>query len=145
MPVSQEILQLTHDTEFIDTHEHLLEESTRILPPDQSPRPGQSLQDFGVLFSHYAHSDLLVAGMPEQDMQQLLSPAVDAADKWPLVEPYYEHARYTGYLRNVRESVRMLFDEDDIRANNHGAITDKIRKMTRPGYYRHILKDVSRL
>ena len=145
MTVSQEILQLTEETEFVDTHEHLLEESTRLLPPDQSPRPGQSLQDFAVLFSHYADSDLLVAGMPEQDMQRLLSPDVDAADKWPLVEPYYEHARHTGYLRNVRESVRMLFDEDDIRSDNYAAITDKIREMTRPGYYRHILKDVSRL
>jgi len=64
MPAFSEILELVEKTPFIDTHEHLLEESTRLQGPENAVRPERALKDFSVLLSHCADSDLVVAGLP---------------------------------------------------------------------------------
>ncbi|MDA0991929.1 MAG: hypothetical protein O3A51_14410, partial [Verrucomicrobia bacterium] len=142
MALNPSILELAEQTPFVDTHEHLLEESTRCNPA-QVGRRAQTLQDFSVLLSHYADADLRVAGMPADALAQLFSSTVDPVDKWTLLAPYYALTRQTGYLLNVRESLRRLFGESDLRADNVLAISEKIRAAIRPGYYAHVLQDVS--
>ena len=145
MSVSAEILELVEQTPFVNTHDHLLEESTRLKGPEQSSHPGQSLRDFGVLLSHYADSDLMVAGLSPEACASLLSPGIEPGDKWKLVAPFYERARHTGYLQNVRESVRLLYGVDDLSADTVQVVSDRVDAMIRPGYYEHVLKEVSRI
>jgi hypothetical protein len=135
------IAALVDSTPFVDTHEHLLEESTRLDPPDRG-RVFQTQTDFSVLFSHYADSDLTVAGMPPADLAELARRDVEPAAKWQLVEPYYQRAAQTGYLLNVRESVRALYGHDDLNADNVDDISAQIAAMIRPGFYQRILADV---
>ncbi|MCP4643694.1 MAG: amidohydrolase family protein [bacterium] len=142
-PPDGTIRNLVDATPFVDTHEHLWPESKRVqdkTDPDANPVP-----DFGMLLSHYADSDLQVAGLPPQDYKKLISPGLEPHDKWKIVAPYYERCRHTGYLRCVRESVRALYDEDDIRGDNCQAISDKLREQVQPGYYRRILRDVANI
>lgn len=145
MSLAEEISQLVEETPFVDTHEHLLEESTRLQGPEGAARPERALKDFSVLLSHYADSDLMVAGLPPADYQQFFRPDVLPRDKWKLVGKYYERARHTGYLQNVRESVRMLYGIDDLSADTVQEVSDRIAALIKPGYYRHVLKAVSLL
>ena len=64
---------------LVDTHEHLIEEKQRFEGATSSRVP---CDDWALLFSHYLNSDLLVAGMPQADMNRFLSPKVEPAAKW---------------------------------------------------------------
>jgi uncharacterized protein len=145
MERTQEILGLAEATPFVDTHEHLLEESTRLAGPVGAKQPARALKDFAVLFSHYADNDLLSAGMPRADFDRFFSPDVDPREKGRLVAPWYERSRLTGYMRNVRESVRILYGEDDVTVDNAERLSRKVADMIRPGYYRRVLVDAARL
>ena len=147
MGMSSDIRNMIELTPFVDTHEHLWEESVRLKAaagPIDDPRKLPA-PDFGLLFSHYADSDLHVAGLSPEGMAKLLSYDTPLDEKWALVEPYYERSRHTGYLQNVRESVRMLYGEDDIHGRNYEKISEKLRKQIRPGFYEYVLRDVSKV
>ena len=144
MNLAADIRKLVDATLLVDTHEHLLEEATRLLP-DAPARQWQAARDFSVLLSHYADDDLVVAGMPPEGLQTLQNPQVAPRDKWRAMAPYYARARHTGYLQSVRMTLRALYGVDDLNEENCEAVSDKIAAMIRPGYYRHILKDVARL
>jgi hypothetical protein len=140
-----EILALAERTPLVDTHEHLLEERTRLAGPSGGMWPAQSLKDFAVLLSHYADSDLLSAGMPQADYARFFSPDIGPQEKWRLVEPWYERSRLTGYMSNVRESVRILYGEEDLCAGTVERVSQKVSNLITPGYYGQILREASGL
>jgi len=134
---------LVDRTPLVDTHEHLPPEADRLADlekKDATPAP-----DFGVLMNHYTDSDLHVAGMPGKDYRKVISRGLAPKDKWKLVAPYYERCRHTGYQLCVRESVRGLYGEEDIREDNCEAISQRIREDIRPGFYRKILRDAANI
>jgi predicted TIM-barrel fold metal-dependent hydrolase len=137
------IRQIVDATPMVDTHEHLWEEARRISALDKHGEGGVPAPDFGMLFAHYVDSDLLVSGMPHESVGKLTRHDLDPKAKWALIEPYYERIRLTGYGRCVRESVRCLFGEDDLRADNAEQISQKLREGVRPGFYRHVLQGIS--
>ncbi|MBI5093518.1 MAG: amidohydrolase family protein [Candidatus Hydrogenedentes bacterium] len=141
MAVSGEIRDLIEKTPFVDTHEHLLDERTRL----RRAAAGEIPTDIGYLFSHYADSDLIVAGMSADDWKRVTTVGLDAKDKWKLIAPCYARTRHTGYLQNVRESVRMLYGEDDIRDDNFQAISDKVAANMKPGFYHRVLNDLAKV
>lgn len=144
MSLRDRIARAVDQTPFVDTHEHLWEESSRVtgraLP--RSPIPAR---DFGVLLRHYTDSDLKVSGLPAEDHIRLMAEGLSPKEKWRLVRPYYERCRHTGYQRCIRESVRRLFDADDIDERNCEAISTRIAERIRPGYYRPILRDAANI
>ncbi len=145
VPVSlkKDIEELVNGIPFVDTHEHLLPEQERLETAGSSTVT--PALDFGLLMSHYTDSDLQVAGMSGEDHKRLISKELSPAEKWKLVSPYYERCRYTGYQQCVREAVRVLYGEDDIRADNCERISRLIREGVRPGFYRRILREVSNI
>ncbi|MGC8844332.1 MAG: hypothetical protein ACP5QY_00630 [Candidatus Hydrogenedens sp.] len=65
------IQELIEKTPFVDTHEHLPPETGRVANKsnkDKTPAP-----DIGMLFSHYADSDLQVSGLSNDDYKKLIS------------------------------------------------------------------------
>jgi predicted TIM-barrel fold metal-dependent hydrolase len=131
-------------TPFIDTHEHLIEESRRLAGPaaDFGLFP---CDDWAYLFVHYALNDLEVAGMTGAEVKTFTSMNASPMDKWRLFQPYWQHIRHTGYGRAVLLSIQRLFGEDDVNANTVQRITDKMRAATRKGFYRHVLCDVANI
>ena len=145
MPISETILQQVNRTPFVDTHEHLFEESKRLaaLDPDFTDQLPVGAPDFGLLFKNYAHSDLQSSGMKRESIDKLFEFEISPADKWKLLEPWYCKTRHTGYMQAIRETVRLLYDEDDLRADNAQSISDRIRDAIEPGYYRKILRETA--
>ncbi len=136
------IREKVNQTLFVDTHEHLIEESQRLAGPS-SLAPLFTCDDWAYLFLHYALDDLKVAGMSQQNANQFASPDVSPQDKWKLFAPYWPRIRQTGYGRAVLLSIQRLFDIEDVTAETVGIITDKLRNGVRKGYYYHVLREVA--
>jgi hypothetical protein len=145
MPISSTIREQIDRTPFVDTHEHLIEESTRLNSDGRNENDPHCQRDFSVLLSHYANSDLASAGMGPDDFSILFDPGIAPLEKWKVVAPYYDRSRHTGYMRAVRESVRCLTGADDLRADTVEAISQSIADRIKPGYYRKILVDLAGL
>ena len=131
------------ETLLVDTHEHIWEERLRVkgaAGPSHLPAP-----DFGLLMMHYTDSDLQVSGMPAADFQRLLAYGVEPLEKWRLVAPYYARCRNTGYQMCVRETIRALYGEEDIREDNCERISQRVAAAIQPGFYRHLLRDVAKI
>lgn len=137
-----DVLEQINNTLFIDTHEHLLEESQRLGGPS-SGAPLFTCDDWAYLFAHYALDDLKVAGMSQQDAELFVSQKLSPAEKWRLFSPYWPAIRNTGYGKAVSISVQKLFDEPDINAGNVETITAKLRGGVHKGFYHHILRNVA--
>jgi len=109
-------------TTFVDTHEHLIEEASRLAEAG-SPRL-RTNDDFASLFHNYARDDLVSAGMPASDLFSFLSPTVEPAEKWRLVEPYWRHCRHTGYIQAVAYTAERLFDHREWSAASVERLSD---------------------
>ncbi len=139
------IAELVDATPFVDTHEHFSDESRRLDALTRPEGKPAAVCDFSMLFSHYADSDLIVAGLPPDDLKRIRETAMSPKEKFRLLAPFYAAARHTGYMRNVRESVRLLYGEDDLTEANCERISERLAEGVKPGFYGHILKEVARV
>ena len=133
----RELETLVNRTPIVDTHEHLPDEETRLrggwIPCD----------DWGVLFSHYLDSDLVVAGMPQSDLDRLISREVDPAAKWPLLAPHWPAAKNTGYARAVRIAMKELYDIEDLNEQTVARLQAGYEALRKPGFYQKILVEMA--
>lgn len=136
----EDIRKLIDETPIVDTHEHIIEERHRLEPANH-----WRLDDIGILFTHYLDSDLLVSGMPQEDLNKVFLRETPPETKWALTKPWWERTRNTGYGLCVREAVSALYGEDDITDANWEGISGKIREMIKPGYYQHVLRKASNI
>ena len=78
------------DMTVIDTHEHLESEAARM-----AGRP-----DFIALYmTHYASTDVMLAGLSPEKMSLLQGERLDVREKWAILKPYWELCRNTSYFR----------------------------------------------
>ncbi|MFP4502980.1 MAG: amidohydrolase family protein [Candidatus Hydrogenedentota bacterium] len=141
MGLRDDIRNYIEHTPFVDTHEHIWEESFRVRALEMGGESPIPAPDIGMLFSHYANSDLRVAGMSAEELKHVASATRSPKAKWAILDPYYRRMRNTGYAMNVRESVRLLFGHDDLTAQNVEEISEKFRAAIKPGYYNVVLRD----
>ena len=124
-------------TRWVDTHEHLLEPGTRAKGPGAHGL--QPCVDFALLFCHYAQDDLTSAGMPEEARRRLYDPAVAPAEKWAVLQPWWERCRHTGYMRAVGETLRLLFGVEHLDAEVCVRVSAEMAdRAARPGFYRSV-------
>ena len=128
-------------TAWIDTHEHLLEEATRLGGPGAHRMI--PCDDAALLFHHYFKDDLWASGMSPAEVDRFFAADVDPGDKWPLVAPYWARTRHTGYGRAVAETARILFGVEELDGLSFVAASERMRAQARPGYYRRVLNDAA--
>lgn len=155
IPISQSatreaLAELIGKTRWIDTHEHLVEESDRLGPdgdrayfgPDDPERLIPA--DFSSLLIHYADHDLISAGLDPAGLEFLFGAEADSQEKWDRVEPFIEACRHGGYLRAADLSSEALFGVP-LRRETLSEIDAGLRELRRPGFYRHVIGDVARI
>ncbi|WP_027577317.1 hypothetical protein [Bradyrhizobium sp. WSM1743] len=111
----REITQWVEETSFVDTHEHLIEESQRVSGVIDRWLP---CDDWTYVFNAYVANDLAVAGMPSADLQRLFGPDLSSRSKYELIAHYWDRIRHTGYAQAVRHTLRGLYGEDDLTAES---------------------------
>ena len=84
--VLAELKERISATQFVDTHEHLLEERTRLA--GAGAHRLLPCVDAALLFAHYAKDDLWSSGMTAAEEARIFSPEVAPPDKWELLEPH---------------------------------------------------------
>lgn len=141
--IDPEVRAFVEETRFVDTHEHLLEERTRLAGAGASRL--QPCVDAALLFAHYAKDDLWSAGMSQIEQDRFFSPEVDPIDKWPIVAPYWQRARHTGYLRAVAETIERVYGVDRLDASAFGRVSDAMATRATPGFYPEILRQYARV
>lgn len=141
--IRPEIRDRVEATSFVDTHEHLLEEKTRLA--GAGAHRLQPCVDAALLFYHYAKDDLWSSGMSEDEQQRFYAPDVDPSDKWRIVAPYWQRSRHTGYLRAVALSIQQLFGVDDLDSESFVRVSAAMQEQARPGFYRRIIQQIARV
>ena len=138
--VRGEILKKVLQTPFIDTHEHLIEEKDRL---NGTAHGRVKSDDWTMLLSHYLDSDMITAGMPDEQSKRFFSPEVDAVDKWRLLKPFWPAIRNTGYGQAVRIAIKSLYGVDGLSDESIRQVQAGYEKARRPGFYKRILRDLS--
>ena len=132
----QDIHDHINSLEIIDTHEHLPgTEAAR-------PRPTDVLTEY---LSHYFNRDLISAGLPEADFRRVIDHTQPLAERWALVEPYWEHARHTGYGLSLETTVQGLYGIERIDGSTIEPLNEAFQRSLEPGAYRRVLKDKCRI
>jgi len=130
--IYQELIEYINDLEIIDTHEHL--------PSNEEDRD----KDTDVLkeyLAHYFNRDLISAGLPKEDYQKIMGEKLSITEKWKLVEPYWDAARYTGYGRALDIAVKELYAIDRISGETIEELNIKFKKSLEPGHFKKVLKE----
>jgi uncharacterized protein len=140
--VRERIREKVWATPFVDTHEHLIEESDRL---QGASHPRVRCDDWALLLSHYLDSDLAVAGMSSEMAGRFFSPEVDPLRKWELVEPYWAAVRHTGYGQAVRLACRELYGVKDLSSETVGEVQAGYERVRQPGFYERILRGHARV
>lgn len=132
----EEIFDYLKGLEVIDTHEHL--------PYCESARE----KDTDVLkeyLTHYFNRDLISAGLGINDYEKVINNKLPLMDRWKLVEPYWEIARYTGYGRALDISVKALYGVEKIGRSTIEQLNQAFLESLEPGHFRKVLKEKSKI
>lgn len=144
-PAAKEVLRTIREqidkTPIVDTHEHLIEEESRLSGKHERIKAN----DWSLLLSHYLNSDLISSGMPQEHYDSFFSAEMDAQEKWRLLEPYWPQVRHTGYGQAVSIAVERIYGVPELSAETIPAIQDAYEKHIRPGFYRHILQELGNI
>lgn len=124
------------DIPVIDTHEHLEPEARRL-------RVRRDI--IGLYMTHYASTDVMLAGMPPEQMALLQGDALSLEEKWQLLRPYWDLCRNTSYFRALQRASVDLYGITHIDDDTIGLLNDAFVAANRPGWYGKILKDVCRI
>ena len=126
-------------TSFVDTHEHLVDESLRLA--------GHSFpcDDWSLLFFDYLGSDLLAAGMPAEAHARFFSNKVDPGQKWQILEPFWPKVMHTGFGQAVRLSMSRLYGIESLESGVIPALQKAYEELRQPGFYQKILVDTANL
>lgn len=135
--VRKQIFKKVLQTPFIDTHEHLVDESVRLA--GKTPRFKQD--GWSIVFSHYLRSDMVACGMPKHNMDMFFSRTVKPVDKWRFLKPYWPAIKHTGYGQAVAITIKELYGIDEFSDETAKKLQPQYEKIRKPGFYKYILKD----
>jgi uncharacterized protein len=129
------------ETPFIDTHEHLIDESERL----SCIKPIIPCDDWSLLLNHYFRFDLVSAGMPKEKINNLFSGQIDPLDKWGIVKDYWPYIKNTASGLVFRNSVKVLYDIDDISMDRIKELQKSYEQTRKKGFYKHIINDLANI
>ncbi|MER8543296.1 amidohydrolase [Mesorhizobium sp. M1334] len=136
------IEQIVAETDLADTHEHIVEESRRTKGSSGWLFP---CDDWALLFREYMQDDLHCAGMSTADELRFYDPETPSIDKFKLVHPFWERIKHTGYAQAFSHTLRNLYGIESFSLKHVDELASKYHDLKKPGYYEHVLKNVSRL
>jgi len=90
----------------VDTHEHLLW--------NDNARNSDGNDVLSEYLIHYMSSDIISSGMKRADFDKVTDSRGDVAERWKIVEPFWEFCRYTGYGRSLDIAGKAIYGIDGI-------------------------------
>jgi hypothetical protein len=118
----------------IDTHEHLLW--------DEQDRINSKNDVLGDYLSQYLKSDVISAGLKQDDYETVIDPNQKIIKRWKIVEPFWEYSRHTGYGRALDIAVKHIYGIDGVHGHTIEALNQAFLANKIPGHYKRVLKDL---
>ena len=129
--LTQELFEEIKKIPSINSHSHIQPEKTRLDNPE----------DALAFFNHaYPKSDLVSAGMSEEEREKALTPGLPLAERWKIFAPYWRWIRLTGFSQGILEGFRDLLGFDELSAATVEPISAAIRDLCKPGFYHDVLQ-----
>ncbi|MBS7615166.1 amidohydrolase family protein [Candidatus Bathyarchaeota archaeon] len=119
---------------IFDTHEHLIQEKERT---------SKRIDLFETILAHYASSDLVSSGMPQEDLDTVRNPRLPIEKRWEIFKPYWERIQNTGYARVLNIAFRDLYSINELNGESYLKLVSRMEKANKPGVYKWILKEKS--
>jgi uncharacterized protein len=136
---------------FVDTHEHLPDESTRLsFKPSNADHAWDrvirdKVDDWSFLFSLYACDDLCSAGLAPDVMRRFWREEGAAQTKFEWIAQKWRNIRHTGYGQALRHTLRTLYGEDDLTCDSAPRIAERYLATRAPGFYETVLRKIARV
>lgn len=128
-------------TPFIDTHEHLIDESERL----SCVEPIIPCDDWTLLLNLYFRFDLISSGMSKDLIADLFSKQIDPIDKWGIIKKYWPYLKNTASGLVFRNTIKALYDIDDVSDGNIKKLQSSYELTRQKGFYRHIISDLANI
>ena len=130
------ISEKIQETQFIDTHEHFIDETERL----NCLKPFIQCDDWTTIFGLYSKFDFVSAGMPKRDVDSFTSSEVLPIDKWKTIESYWHKAKYTGHGQVIQNTINELYNIPQLAQENIPELEEKYQAYKKKGYYKETLK-----
>jgi len=129
------------ETPFIDTHEHLIDESERldfiepIIPRD----------DWALLLNHYFSLDLISSGISKEQIDRLFSNQINPIDKWQILKEFWPFFKNTASGLVFRSTIKILYDIDEISEDNIIELQSRYEQTRKKEFYKYIIQDIANI
>ena len=130
------LLEIVNGYTIIDTHEHL---------PAWETERNYNTDVINEYLTHYFNRDLISAGLSQADLSKVLDTSIPIIERWYLLEPYWTVCRKTGYGRSLDITVKGLYNIEEINGKTIEELNDAFLKSMKPGWYKHVLKERSKI
>ena len=127
-----EIREHIEGIRVIDTHEHL---------PPESERVKEEVDVLATFLQYYASSDLISAGMPEEEFLKLWDTSRPLDERWAIFEPWWEKMRNTAYARALEIAARDLYGVEGITSETYEVLSERMKERNREGLYPWVLRE----
>lgn len=118
----------------IDTHEHLVW--------DEEVRCAEQSDVLSEYLLHYMRSDILSAGMKQEDLSFVVDSGKNITDRWKTVEPFWELCRYTGYGRALDITVQGIYGIDGVSGRTIQPLNEAFLAHKKPGHFAWVLREL---
>lgn len=132
MNCHEELYKFIDELSIIDTHEHL---------PLREELRNKDADVFQEYLSHYISTDLISAGLSQEQYRQVMDGDLPIMTRWKILEPYWDCVQFTGYARALQIAVRDLYGIPHIGRDTIEELNEKFRASIYPGRFREVLHD----
>ncbi|MBK6963143.1 MAG: amidohydrolase family protein [Bacteroidales bacterium] len=129
------------ETPFIDTHEHLVDESERL----NCIEPIIPCDDWALLLNHYFGFDLISAGISNEKFDKVFSKQLHPIDKWQILSEYWPYLKNTTSGIIFRNTILTLYGIDDISEDNISELQRRYEQTRKKGFYRYIIQNIANI
>jgi hypothetical protein len=129
------------ETPFIDTHEHLIDESERL----NCIEPIIPCDDWTLLLNHYFSFDLVSSGLPKKQFNSFFSRQINPIDKWQILKEYWPSLKNTASGLVFRNTIEILYDVNEISDDNILELQNRYEQTRKTGFYKHIIQDLANI
>lgn len=129
------------DTPFIDTHEHLIDESERL----NCLEPIIPCDDWSLLLNHYFAFDLISAGISNEKFDKLFSKQLNSIVKWQILNEYWPYLKNTASGIVFRHTIQILYGIDELSEDNIIELQNRYKQSRQKGFYKYIIQDIANI
>jgi uncharacterized protein len=131
----ERISEKIQETQFIDTHEHFIDETERL----NCLKPFIQCDDWTTILGLYSKFDFISAGMPKSDVDSYTSSGIHPIDKWKIIESYWHKGKNTGHGQVIQTTLNKLYDISQLARENIPELEEKYHAYKKKGFYKETL------